>query len=182
MEARRAASRRGPFIGSTSDRRSKFDQLALRPNQRKFTHYQGYHRRRLAFLFGLPSARPHAARKDIGMFYIHADPPKYLPPIPMRVSRRSIPLDVPPTSAWTCGFDHLSRVNASNRNASILIEHALNVVLVRCLGQGQREQDRSLLRAQVISDHHARFVPVVIAHDTPFANPRALHHHSTAFF
>jgi hypothetical protein len=89
MEARRAASRRGPFIGSTSDRRSKFDQLALRPNQRKFTHYQGYHRQRLAFFFALPSARPHPARKDIGMFYIHADPPKSLPPIPVRVSRRS---------------------------------------------------------------------------------------------
>ena len=182
MEARRAASRRGPFIGSTSDRRSRFDQLALRPNLKKIYSLSGLPSAAAGIFFGLPSARPHAARKDIGMFYIHADPPKYLPPIPMRVSRRSIPLDVPPTSAWTCGFDHLSRVNASNRNASILIEHALNVVLVRCLGQGQREQDRSLLRAQVISDHHARFVPVIVAHDAPFANPRALHHHSTAFF
>src|SRR5947209_11166204 len=39
--------------------------------------------------FGLPSARPHPAPKDVGMFYIHADPPKSLPPIPVRVSRRS---------------------------------------------------------------------------------------------
>src|SRR5262249_19495587 len=43
--------------------------------------------------FGLPSARPHPARKDVGMLlehdYIHADPPKSLPPIPVRVSRRS---------------------------------------------------------------------------------------------
>lgn len=38
---------------------------------------------------GLPSARPHPAPKDVGMFYIHADPPKSLPPIPVRVSRRS---------------------------------------------------------------------------------------------
>jgi hypothetical protein len=38
---------------------------------------------------GLPSARPHPPPKDVGMFYIHADPPKSLPPIPMRVSRRS---------------------------------------------------------------------------------------------
>ena len=53
MEGRRAASGRGPFIGSTSDRRSKFDLLALRPNQRKFTHYQGYHRQRLAFFCGI---------------------------------------------------------------------------------------------------------------------------------
>jgi hypothetical protein len=41
----------------------------------------------------LPSARPHPARKDVGMLlehdYIHADPPKSLPPIPVRVSRRS---------------------------------------------------------------------------------------------
>jgi hypothetical protein len=36
--------------------------------------------------FGLSSARPHPARKDIGMFYIHADPPKSLPPIPARLS------------------------------------------------------------------------------------------------
>src|SRR5262249_31019209 len=38
-------------VGSISDRRSKFDPLALRPNQRKFTHYQGYHRQRLAFFW-----------------------------------------------------------------------------------------------------------------------------------
>jgi len=38
---------------------------------------------------GLPSARPHPAHKDVGMFYIHADPPKSSPPIPVRVSRRS---------------------------------------------------------------------------------------------
>src|SRR5262245_13543559 len=37
----------------------------------------------------LPSACPHPAPKDAGMFYIHADPPKPLPPIPVRVSRRS---------------------------------------------------------------------------------------------
>src|SRR5262249_1214140 len=35
--------------------------------------------------FGLPSARPHPAPKDVGMFYTHADPPKSLPPIPVRV-------------------------------------------------------------------------------------------------
>jgi len=46
-------------------------------------------RERLALLPGLPSARPHPAPKDVGMFYIHADPPKSLPPIPVRVSRRS---------------------------------------------------------------------------------------------
>src|SRR6516162_3175651 len=40
--------------------------------------------------FGLPSARPHPAPKDVGMFYIHADPPKSSPPIPVRVSRRSL--------------------------------------------------------------------------------------------
>src|ERR1700752_461581 len=39
--------------------------------------------------FGLPSERRHPAPKDVGMFYIHADPPKSLPPIPVRVSRRS---------------------------------------------------------------------------------------------
>jgi hypothetical protein len=42
---------------------------------------------------GLPSARPHPARKDVGMLlehhYVYADPPKCLPPIPVRVSRRS---------------------------------------------------------------------------------------------
>src|SRR5262249_31734511 len=38
----------------------------------------------------------------------------------------------------------------ANTNASIFVEHALNVVRVRCLRQGQRKQDRSLLRAQVI--------------------------------
>ena len=37
----------------------------------------------------LPSARPHPAPNDVGMFYVHADPPKSLPPTPVRVSRRS---------------------------------------------------------------------------------------------
>jgi hypothetical protein len=49
----------------------------------KVTIDSGWH------FFGLPSARPHPAPKDVGMFYIHADPPKSLPPIPVRVSRRS---------------------------------------------------------------------------------------------
>jgi hypothetical protein len=41
---------------------------------------------------GLPSARPHPARKNVGMLesdYIHAQPLKPLPPVPVRVSRRS---------------------------------------------------------------------------------------------
>jgi hypothetical protein len=42
---------------------------------------------------GLPSARPHAPYKYGGMLlesdYIHTDPPKALPPMPMRVSRSS---------------------------------------------------------------------------------------------
>src|SRR6516225_9641416 len=50
-------------------------------------------------LSGLPSTaagiflacllHAHSAPKDVGMFYIHADPPRSLPPIPVRVSRRS---------------------------------------------------------------------------------------------
>jgi hypothetical protein len=48
---------------------------------------------RLALFAGVPSARPHFACKDIGMVlesdYIYADRPKTLPPIPLRVSRRS---------------------------------------------------------------------------------------------
>jgi hypothetical protein len=74
-------------VGSISDRRSKFDPRALRPKENlliiKVTIDSGWH------FFGLPSARPHPAPKDVGMFYIHADPPKSLPPIPVRVSRRS---------------------------------------------------------------------------------------------
>src|SRR5262249_1549157 len=65
MEARRAASRSGAFLGLTSEGRSKFDQLALRPNQRKFTHYQGYHRQRLAFFgsaFCTPTSCPQGCR------------------------------------------------------------------------------------------------------------------------
>jgi len=72
----------------TGQQLSKFDQLALRPTKQnlliiRVTIDSGWH------FFGLPSACPHPARKDIGMFYIHADPPKYLPPIPVRVSRRA---------------------------------------------------------------------------------------------
>ena len=55
----------------------------------KFNSLLSVLRERLALLPGLPSARPHPAPKDVGMFYIRADPPKSLPPIPVRVSRRS---------------------------------------------------------------------------------------------
>ena len=48
-------------------------------------------RERLALLPGLPSARPHPACKDVGMLLEsdYIQPPKPLPPIPVRVSRRS---------------------------------------------------------------------------------------------
>jgi hypothetical protein len=48
-------------------------------------------RERLALLPGLPSARPHTACKDVGMLLEsdYIQPPKPLPPIPVRVSRRS---------------------------------------------------------------------------------------------
>ena len=67
---------------------SKFDQLALRPTKEnlliiRVTIDSSWH------FLGLPSARPHPPPKDVGMFYIHADPPKSLPPIPVHVSRRS---------------------------------------------------------------------------------------------
>jgi hypothetical protein len=48
---------------------------------------------RLPLFAGVPSVRPDFACKDIGMLlesgYIYADRPKRLPPIPLRVSRRS---------------------------------------------------------------------------------------------
>ena len=48
---------------------------------------------RLALLQVLPSARHILPAKTVGMFlerdYVHADPPKPLPPIPVRVSHRS---------------------------------------------------------------------------------------------
>ena len=48
-------------------------------------------RKRLALLPGLPSARPHPACKDVRMLLEsdYIQPPKPLPPIPVRVSRRS---------------------------------------------------------------------------------------------
>src|SRR5215831_12215183 len=59
--------RRGAGLSSARHRTgvSKFDQLALRPNQRKFTHYQGYHRQRLAFFgsaFCTPTSCPQECR------------------------------------------------------------------------------------------------------------------------
>jgi hypothetical protein len=81
-----------PHRVGVGPQRCKFDQRALRPNQKnlliiRVTIDNGRH------FLALPSARPHPARKDVGMLlehdYIHADPPKSLPPIPVRVSRRS---------------------------------------------------------------------------------------------
>src|SRR5207247_10130608 len=62
---------------------SKFDPVKENLLIIRVTIDSGWH------FFGLPSARPNPAPKDVGMFYIHADPPKSLPPIPVRVSRRS---------------------------------------------------------------------------------------------
>src|SRR5262245_13256004 len=52
-------------VGSISDRRSSLTRLLFRPNQRKFTHYQVYHRQRLAFFwpaFRTPKSCPQGCR------------------------------------------------------------------------------------------------------------------------
>jgi len=49
--------------------------------------------------------------------------------------------------------------------------------MVRRLGQRERQQQRRLLRAEVVGRHHAGLVPVVAAHDAALADARAHRHH-----
>jgi len=62
----------------------------IRPS-RKINSLFSVLRERLTLLPGLPSARPHPACKDVGMLLEsnYIQPSKPLPPIPVRVSRRS---------------------------------------------------------------------------------------------
>src|SRR5262249_9331075 len=57
---------------------------------------------------------------------------------------------------------------------------ALYFVYIRRLGQRKGQQQRRLLRAQVVGYHHAGLVPVIAAHDAAFAHAGALHHHGAA--
>src|SRR6267378_2153260 len=63
---------------------------------------------------------------------------------------------------------------------SVFVEHALDLIHVRRLGQRKRQQERRLLRAQVVANDHAGLIPVVATHDAAFADARALHHHGAA--
>jgi hypothetical protein len=49
------------------------------------------------------------------------------------------------------------------------------------LGQRKCQQERRPLRAQVVGNDHAELAPVVAAHDPPFSDARALHHHGAPF-
>src|SRR5262245_51783833 len=63
---------------------------------------------------------------------------------------------------------------------SIFVEHSLYVVDVRRLGQRKSQEQRRLLWAQVVRDHHSGLVPIVPAHDAAFTHAGALYHHGTA--
>jgi hypothetical protein len=75
-----------------------------------------------------------------------------------------------------------SRGRASTRTGrhfpppSIFVEEPLNFLRAGRFCQRQRQQDGCLLRTQVVCDHHVGLVPIVVANDAPFSNPRALHH------
>jgi hypothetical protein len=80
-----------------------------------------------------------------------------------------------------------SRGRASTRTGrhfpppSIFVEEPLNFLRAGRFCQRQRQQDGCLLRTQVVCDHHVGLVPIVVANDAPFSNPRALHHKALRF-
>jgi hypothetical protein len=80
-----------------------------------------------------------------------------------------------------------SRGRASTRTGrhfpppSIFVEESLNFLRAGRFCQRQRQQDGCLLRTQVVCDHHVGLVPIVVANDAPFSNPRALHHKALRF-
>ena len=63
---------------------------------------------------------------------------------------------------------------------SIFVEESLNVLRAGRFCQRQRQQDGGLLRTQVVGNHHVGLVPIVVANDAPFSDPRALHHNGAA--
>ena len=87
-----APSKKSEALGFEMTLLARADSLSrsrVRPS-RKINSLFSVLRERLALLQGLPSVRPHPACKDVGMLLEsdYIQPPKPLPPIPVRVSRR----------------------------------------------------------------------------------------------
>ena len=59
-------------------------------------------------------------------------------------------------------------------------QHALNFVRVQYLGQRKCQQQRRLLRRQVVHHDLARLLPIIATHDAAFADPGAPHDHRAA--